>query len=454
MKRTLPELIVDFLQFSDDARPSAEQFGRFSSGKWRYALRWMDDTGLALYFLRKLRDGNATSRVPAFVLQRLEANLAANERRSVYMQQQFAVLNRKLNNAGVKYAAVKGLTLIPQFCPDRALRHQNDFDYLVDEQSLPGARMALEEMGYCLYKRTDWECIYGMPSQTSVVPGHEQYEAEAPHAVELHLTIGEWQDLLLTEPQFLENTIVKTSGDVPFPALPEEQAFLLQSLHAFYHILGNWLRLSWLFEIAYFFETRHADRQLWDGLARNLADDSRLREMVALVSELTTQFFRVPAPLPIRMWQAELRPPVRVWIDHYARKWVFGGNRIDEFTLFPTRRLPLFLCQQFMAGSLRAGVLRRLVPLARVSRVARTVAAEPSAAFRPEFRRRERLFRRSLFHLGAGLRYLWEVPRWKWLNMKYASAIVPPRHAAHHAVEMPSRDSPILNGPPSCRPGS
>ena len=450
MKRTLPEVIVDFLEFSDNAQASIEQFARFGSSKWRYALRWMDDTGLALYFLQKVRDTNATNQVPPLVLERLEANHAANRRRAAYMQKQFVSLNQNLNDAGVKYAAVKGLTLIPQFCSDPSLRHQNDFDYLVDEQSLPRAQLALEGMGYSLYKRTNWECIYAMSSQASAVPGHEQYEANAPHAVELHVTIGECQDLLLTEPRFLEDAVIKMSGGVPFRGLPEERAFLLQSLHAFNHILGNWLRLSWLFEIAYFCKTRQADRQLWDRLARGLASDRWLREMVAVVSELTTQLFRVPTPSPIRMWQAELRPAVRVWIDNYARKWAFGENRIDEFTLFPTRRLPLFLCQQYMAGSVTAGILRRLLPLARLSRVAQTVAAEPSAALRPEFRKRERLLRRSLFHLGAGVRYLWEIPRWKWLNMKYEAAIVPVgRSVSHRIDDMPGTDSPILNGPPS-----
>jgi hypothetical protein len=449
MKRTLPEVIVEFLQFSHKVEPSIEPFARFSRDKWRYALRWLDDTGLALYFLQKLRQANASDRVPAFVLQRLDANFAANQRRAVYMQQQFAALNRKFNCAGVRYAAVKGLTLIPQFCPSPGLRHQNDFDYLVDDEALPRARVALEEMGYALCKRTDWECIYAMPSQTTAVPSHELYEADTPHAVELHLTIGENQDLLVTEPHFLETAVVKTSGGVPFHALREEDAFLLQNLHAFHHILGDWLRLSWLLEIGYFFKTRQADHQLWDELARGLAGAPVLREMVAVVSALITQFFRVPVPSPIRMWQAELRPPVRVWIDNYARKWAFGENRIDEFTLFPTRRLPLFLCRQYMSGSVAVGTLRRLVPLARLSRVAHTVATEPSTALRPEFRKHQRLFRRSVFHLGAGLRYLWEIPRWKWLNMKYESTTALRSSAAQHLVDMPGTDSPNLNGPPS-----
>jgi hypothetical protein len=237
---------------------------------------------------------------------------------------------------------------------------------------------------------------------------------------------------------------------VPFHALPDEQAFLLQSLHAFYHILGNgWLRLSWFYEIAFFLKTRGGDRQLWCELARELAEAPRLREMVAVVSELTALLFRVPIPSQIRSWQAGIRSPVRVWIDNYARKWILGRKRLDEFTLFSTRKLPLFLYQQYMAGAVGAGILRQLVPTARLSRVAHTVTAKPSTAFRPEFRRRERLLRRSLFHMGADLRYLWEVPRWKWLNMKYKSAIALHGSKRQQVIEMSGTDSPILNGPPS-----
>src|SRR5215472_3546854 len=41
-----------------------------------------------------------------------------------------------------------------------------------------------------------------------------------------------------------------------FPSLADEDAFLLQVLHAFRHFLSSWLRLSWLWEIHYFLASR------------------------------------------------------------------------------------------------------------------------------------------------------------------------------------------------------
>jgi hypothetical protein len=420
VKRTLPEVIVDFLSFSRATRTVGERLVGFSQRAWERALPWLDDAGLALYFLQKVNAADCRDTLPESALQRLETNLSANHRRVAYMEQQFVSLNQKFNAAGVKYAAVKGLTLVPEFCPDASLRHQSDFDYLVEEPSLRLARRVLEGTGYSLHQRKGPELIFLMSSVGIRVGGSEQYEAQAPHTVELHRAMwdSEFHGLSLREPRFLKHTAAREFRGVPLYTLHEEDAFLLQAVHAFHHILTGWIKMSWLYEIGYFLNQRESDVLLWARLARNLRDDLLSGEVIALVTCLSAQFFQAPIPFPIESWVKELRPAVRVWIENYAQLWAFGKNRVDEFSLFPTGKLVLFLHEQYVADdrNRRNLILRRLVPVKRLARVARVIKARPSVVLESKFRTQERVVRRILFNLAAGMRYLWEIPRWRRLN--------------------------------------
>jgi len=379
----------------------------------------MNDMGLALYFLQMIKDRRAEDLVPDSAFRLLNSDLSANKRRVAYMEQQFVFLNRRFGEAGVTYAAVKGLTLVPEFCRDASLRHQSDFDYLVDERSLPQARHVLQGMGYSLHKESSQELIFVMPSAGQPSRGHEQYKAEAPHSVELHRTVSQFRGLSLVEPRFIENTTLRELRGSVYQTLSEEDAFVLQGLHCFHHILDGWVKLSWLYEIGYFIEKRGTDHLLWQKVSRKFGNDPLLREAVAVAIELTASFFLAPVPCAIQEWIDDLRPAVRLWIEHYARSWVFGKNRVGEFGdygLLPTCKLVLFLHQQYAsdARAWRRDVARgRLFPLERLARIARTITTKPASVLQPQLRKRERVLRRIAFHLGAGIRYLWEVPRWR-----------------------------------------
>ena len=64
MRRTPAQQIVDFLSFSSDSRPSIAGLRDFRQRDWKHALRWLDDAGLAFYFLRKVKNTNANDTVP------------------------------------------------------------------------------------------------------------------------------------------------------------------------------------------------------------------------------------------------------------------------------------------------------------------------------------------------------------------------------------------------------
>jgi putative nucleotidyltransferase-like protein len=418
VKRTLAEGIVEFLSFSSDSSERTE-LGKFSPREWARALQWLDDANLAFYFLQKLKDKSATETVPASVISRLEQNFATNQQRVDDMSQRFDVLNNRFNAAGVRYAVIKGFSLVPEYCPSAPLRHQGDFDYLIEEQSLPAARRVLVDSGYVAKQSpSSQESIFvipsGEPSRSAT-----QYSARAPHAVELHLDI--WDSDLHSVPSIprlsVERSITHHWSGSTFPALADEDAFLLQVLHACHHLFTQWIRMSCLFEIGYFLNRRASDEDLWNRIEQCVGDSAVLREFVVIVTELVAKLFVAPIPPLVRAWGATIRPGPRVWIDNYARRWAFCDLPVYQFSLFPRSKLVRFLHQQYTGGApaqKHVGQVR--ASSSRLGRIASTIRNNPSLVLDAGWWKRQLLVRRAIFHALAGVRYLCEIPRWIWLN--------------------------------------
>jgi hypothetical protein len=68
VKRTPAEEIVDFLSFSGTPGHRLAGLRDFRQRDWKHAVRWLDDGGLAFYFLRKVKHTNAANTIPAWVV--------------------------------------------------------------------------------------------------------------------------------------------------------------------------------------------------------------------------------------------------------------------------------------------------------------------------------------------------------------------------------------------------
>lgn len=418
MKRIRPQDIVAFLGFSETAI-APERVRNTSPRDWQKLLQWLDDAGLAFYFLQKLKEVNAADSVPANVFSQLEMDFAANHQRTDYLRQRFSALNRQFQDAGVKYVVVKGFSLIPQFSPDAALRHQADLDYLIDEQSLPKAQQLLEKAEYCLKAPiSDQEFIYLLPNIGEPKAG--RCYAPEFHAVELHLDI--WDSNLNRLPAMkrmfsVESAEIHEANALCFPALSEEDAFLLQVMHACRHLFTYWIRMSCLYEIAYFLARRVADTPFWNRIGERTSDNFALRELTVVVSEMAASLFGTPIPGLLEAWGKQVRPSVRVWIDSYARHCAFSDLPVYRFDPFPRSKLILFLHQQYEDRCAESHVVRnQLIAPTRLRRMGSDVKRDPLLLLSRRWWKRQRVLRRSAFHLLSGLRYGVEIPRWKWLN--------------------------------------
>jgi hypothetical protein len=335
------------------------------------------------------------------------------------MAHRFDSLNKKFNETGVRYVVLKGLSLIPEFCPDVHLRFQGDFDYLVDEESLPMAQRVVVEAGYCPKPSLSrQESIFLMPGTRSASRSPEQYSAQSPHAVELHLDILDI-DLLPKMPGVLSVNRARThqSNGLVFPVLPDEDAFLLQVLHVCAHLFSYWIRMSWLYEIGFFLNQRALDTSLWNRIEQRVGDNLMLREFVVVITELAAKLFAVPIPWLVGVWGQGIRPATRVWIENYATHCAFCDVPPYELRLLPKAKLVLFLHQQYQSTCVHThSAQNRLIKFPRLSRMASSLRDKPSLILSAGWWKRQLFIRRSLFHVLSGLRYVCEIPRWRWLN--------------------------------------
>jgi len=421
VRRTPADKIVEFLSFSTDLGDCVHELDKFTPREWRRILGWLDDAGLAFYFLEKLKNTTAGKAAPTWVMSSLERNFAANQQRVEDMSHRFGALNQKFNDAGVRYAVLKGFSLVLQFCPDAALRHLSDLDYLVDEQSLSAAQRIVLEAGYRPKSSpSSQESIFVMTGMGEPSRSAEQYDVRAPHAVELHLDIWDSdQHKLPIMPRqfFVERATPHSWSGFAFPALADEDAFLLQILHACQHLFTYWIRMSCLFEIGYFLNRRASDPVLWKRVEERVGENLMLREFVVVITELVGKLFAPPIPSLVRAWGSSIRPGPRVWIENYARYSAFCDLPGYDFRLFPRAKLVLFLLQQYRDACTPQHLLGdRMLPSSRLSSMVSSVKNKPSLLLDAAWWKRQLLFKRSLFHALAALRYFYEIPRWKWLN--------------------------------------
>lgn len=420
VNRALAEAVVGCLSLSGETC-DVNVLRKFRLHDWHRTFNWLDRAGLTLYLLQRLKSISATQLLPPPVLARFEQNLADNRRRVDYLATEFGSLNQRFHRAGLNYAAIKGFSLVPTYCPDAVLRAPSDLDYLVDKPSLPLAQRILEEAGYRLQRFSDIEFKFGRPSQRIPTVSDDPYSRETEPLVELHLTF--WNRKLnrvpLNEPDFrLDQTIDHDWHGLRFPVLNDEDAFVLQILHIFQHTVECWIKLGWLLEIGCFLQTRFSDTQFWDRVDARLREIPCLAEFAAVVLGLAERTFAAPMPPIAAKWTQCLRLPARLWLENYGRRWALEEHPFHSLSLFSAAKLALFLHREFIPDpNVRKEISQqRLFPWKRPEQVA--VPTDQTSASSLTQRRLQWQFvlRRVIFHLGSSTQYLLELPRWRELN--------------------------------------
>ena len=414
MRKALPESIVEELNVTRRGTSPVEHWRTFSERDWTRCLRWLDYSGLAIYFLEKLSQSGRLNILPSPIRQDLEKRRANNSIRTEAILRELTRFTEAFKQARVNYAILKGLALVPDYCPDAALRTQYDHDVLVDAASIDAAERVLQNAGYRHKSGTrDGHCIVYRRPEPRIRFAHDTeglYSPDLGRSIELHLNL--WEDaeekIYLNLPNdFLSRRKASSWKRWNFDGLCDEDSLLFQILHAFKHILRNWCRLSIFLEIAMFLERRASDAAFWDRFATRIQTVRWAPEASLVVLTLADQIFGVGMPPHLsHLLTTRRAPALGLWIEKYGRDAAVFNFHRDKCSLFLHRE---FIERDDDWTAIRR---RRLFPIQRPHR-------PPAVVFQRGFSTAGRLWlenvhalKRLAFHSRAGLRYAFEYPRW------------------------------------------
>ncbi|HEY1471060.1 MAG TPA: nucleotidyltransferase family protein [Candidatus Acidoferrum sp.] len=389
----------------------------------RALLHWLDQSGLALTFLRRLRLCDATSLIPDDLRVALEQRLARNVDRLRDMLEEFHRLTDSFHEHGVAAATLKGFTLVPDFCEDLSLRHQTDFDFLVDPGNVAAAAAAFQSCGYstaCLSE--SGESCFTTPLRH--IPSEEDdiYSLQRHRQADLHTSIWEntpWLKLNVPT-DCLQHAEPSVLHSVHFYALSLEDKFLMQVLHLFRHSFRSWIRLSWVLEIARCLQVHQRDEHLWRRVIERAGEDRLTKSIFAFVLGLANRLFGCTLPSTLLSWSSPASSrSMRTWLDHFSLDWAISD--------WPGSLNNLFFASEFIPDRRRRLLyLRsRLLPAKGRMSIGAIAAGDSATSWNVNAAHLRYVAGRSTTHLKSILCLPWQHLRWKALMLARTEGMEP-----------------------------
>lgn len=330
------------------------------SSTGRNLLQWLDRSGLALPFLRQLQSHNVTARLSDSWHRVLCQRLAANAARTRDMLDETQRLNAGFRSCEVTAVVLKGITLAPDFCDDLTLRHQVDFDFLVEPEQVYRAADALRSCGYFATNVNEsGESCFLTPLKHVPSRNDDVYTLQRQRQVDLHTSLWEpcpWLPVQAPK-DCLKRARPQNIAGMNYLTLSLEDKFLLQILHAFRHSFRSWIRLSWLLEVGKCLHSHWHDTRLWNCAVTRAGNTPLTQSIFAFVLGLVTRLFGARIPATLCEYSADaLTLPLCAWLDHFALDWATSD--------WPGSLNNLFFTAEFIPdANLRAQYWRsRLLP--------------------------------------------------------------------------------------------
>jgi Uncharacterised nucleotidyltransferase len=366
-------------------------------------LRWLDQSGLALSFMKKVSCSNSAVILSNKWQDTLTERRERNKVRLDDMLEEFGHLNEAFRSRGIQAVTLKGFSLAPDFFEDPRDRHQTDFDFLVDPRDIPAVAEVLYSRRYSTSRLSSSEesCfttrLHHIPSLKD-----DLYSIQHHRQVDLHVSLTEhspWLTLEVPRDSLLHAVPMKLGG-IEFTALSLADRFVCQVFHAFRHSFRSWLRLSWLLEIGRFMEVHRDDDSIWFQIIERAGERLHTKRAFTFILALTRHLFQFPIPRQISSWAADgMTVPMQVWLDHFSLNWAISD--------WPGNLTNLFLAAEFIQDrNLRKQYLvSRLLPKRTQLSIGTLGAEEKSKSFFWNSQRwlyvthRSRVHCRDLLHL-------------------------------------------------------
>jgi Uncharacterised nucleotidyltransferase len=392
------------------SRAVFDEIKSFSGSEWQGTLWWLSGSGLSHHFLVRLQEQNREDALPAQIIESVSGNYEHNRRRISIMAQEFEGLNKRLSEAGVECAAVRGFELAPDYCPDLSLRTWYTHEYVLQEESISRARNVVELAGFPFRQSgRRGELCFAVPQMQPPLRVEDTYEATFPRMVVLHRQIWNRNNSginALPPEHMLRRLELRQWEGISFSTFADDDLLAFLVMDTFVRVLSYWCKLSWFFEIANCLRARFSNPTFWESYYARIGGCGKLPEISNIVFLLASHLFGVDLPPAVRLRTANLSAALRAWIELYGREWAlskYPGSKLsllmqeelvdDQDTWKDVRRHSLF---PFLA-SRHAGAEGGLIPVTNGK----------------SRRNWARIFKRLGFHGPATYRYLREQSRWK-----------------------------------------
>lgn len=402
--------VLAALSFQPDFSALAT-FPPLESKNGQQLLRWLDRSGLSLVLLRRLQTSDAAPSISAEWLDALAQRLARNVLRTRDMLGEFKRVNDAFRARAVTAVALKGFTLAPDFCENLTLRHQTDLDFLIHEDSVERAAVALQRCGYSTSQLNKTaETCFLTPLRHIPSADDDLYSLQHHRQVDLHTSLFEQSPWIQIEvPQdCLQQTHVESVYGIEVLALSLADKFILQVFHAFKHAFRSWIRPSWVLEIGRCMELHQHDTALWTRVIERAGNTRLTKFIFVFVLELVTRMYRTPIPVQLRCWTRGLpSPAIHAWLDAFAVDWAISD--------WPGSLTNLFLAAEFIPDrKLRIQFLRsRLFPKKSHASVGVVSTAGRNMFLRLQAVRLSYIAQRTAAHLKDLARLPLQHLRWK-----------------------------------------
>ncbi|MGB7189518.1 MAG: nucleotidyltransferase family protein, partial [Acidobacteriaceae bacterium] len=390
------------LLFCDPLPAQCARLRLLSDGEWRSLLRWLDTSGLALYFLARTMELQLCEQLPPGVLARLQQNRIDNKERTQGMIDESVAIHLDFQGAHLCYATMKGFSLSPHSVPRPELRSQLDLDFLIAERSAPEARLILERRGYHLHaiSGATWEFkTNGIPAKSL----KDLYKTRV-RCVELHIEAS-----VPGQSSLLARTEQRDFHGIRMPVLSPVDLFLGQALHLYKHVSSDFSRAAHFLEFRRHVLARRHDDAFWRELQITAAKTPSSVLRLGLVALLITRTMGAFAPEELTRWCVQRVPEgAQLWVDLYGPRVVFAS--------FPGNKLYLLLQRELESAGVSAKRKRiqALLPLRLPPPITQ---ASPGDSLLTSFFRWSAQLRficlRLRFHVVEGLRYARESLLWR-----------------------------------------
>jgi len=408
--------LLDALSFDQTYSANLKSLLAFSRRDWLHGLSLLDDAGLTLTFLRQLKKCAPPLQLPNWVQNRLGRNEHDHAVRSAQIVSEFLEFNRRMRSLSIRYLALKGLTLCPDFFEKPEQRVQYDYDFLVTPSQLDIARQLFQKLGYTAIETENSLPVDHLPTlirKSGWKWKGNLYDPEIPLGVELHFQL--WSgDFELIDARFPEDVWDRSNyrelhGE-SIPTLCREHALLYAVIHGFRHLLRNDLRLSHLYELGYFLERYAQNPGFWQGYESILKMCPQTAEMSAIMFQLSSMCFRHQlAPTARDIILQHLSPAADLWIRHYGRR--------EALYCFRRSKHALFLHLDFLDQRKKLRIVARTwlfprLPLPHFG--IQTPDSERGLSFRllQGSRYAWQIAQRVVFHTSRFAQFLYELPIW------------------------------------------